>query len=191
MHLGLEHRRFTRRAQALAVHHAQAAQTLLVRFANEGGQRQTRFVAAQSVQINFFLNRPFAFAKLVRHIAANAGTAKAQHLVGVEQGAGIELVAQGVAQHGLIVLLPLQRYGGHRHGFLNQLFFVRQSLDRTDGHRKQVFVRMRFALGSGQSSGFGDFVGMRLRDVFLNLFQVGKGIEFHPPMLPQSLSPSD
>jgi len=24
----------------------------------------------------------------------------------------------------------------------------------------------------------------------LNLFQVGKGIEFHPPMLPQSPSPS-
>jgi hypothetical protein len=49
------------------------------------------------------------------HVAANTGPAKAQGIVGVEQSAGIELVAQAIAQHGFIVFLPLVRdRRGHR-----------------------------------------------------------------------------
>jgi hypothetical protein len=48
---------------------------------------------------------------------------------------------------------------------------------------------MRFARRSSQSGGASHFFGVRLGNLFLNLFQVGKGIEFHKPMLPQSPSP--
>jgi hypothetical protein len=49
---------------------------------------------------------------------------------------------------------------------------------------------MRFARSSGQCGSPRYFFGMRLGDLFMNLFQVGKGIEFHTAMLPQSPSPS-
>jgi hypothetical protein len=39
----------------------------------------------------------------LRHIGANAGAAEAQLVVGVQQGADIELVAHGFHQHALLV----------------------------------------------------------------------------------------
>ena len=76
------------------MHHTHAAYALFVRFADKAAQRVTRLVAAQAVQVNLALDAPFALAQLLRYVQAHAGAAKAQVVVGVEQGGDVHLVAQ-------------------------------------------------------------------------------------------------
>lgn len=96
MHLGFEDGCFAWRAQSFAMHHTHTAYALLVSIANEGGEGQACFIAAQAVQVNFALNRPIALAQFARHFGANAGPSETQGLIGVKQGADIKLIAEGV-----------------------------------------------------------------------------------------------
>ena len=93
---------------------AHAAQPRAVRQANELAQRLARFVAAQAVQVELALDAPAARAQLARYVLANAGAAKAQLIVHIQQGAHVELVTHGLVQHALLVLQALQRqrFGG-------------------------------------------------------------------------------
>ena len=101
LHFVLEHRRFARRAQAFAVHHAHAAQALLVGVADKARQGLARLVAALAVQINLALDAPFTLAQLLHHVHAHAGAAKAQLRVGIEQTGDVHLVAKRFGQRGL------------------------------------------------------------------------------------------
>ena len=106
-----EHRCLAGRAQSLAVHHAHTAQALLVDLADELAELLARLVNAQAVQIDLRLDGPLAAAQLARDVGAHPGPAIAQVLVGVEQGARVEFVAQGFLQGGLLVALALDRQG--------------------------------------------------------------------------------
>ena len=179
MHFGLEHRGFAGRTQAFAVHHPQATQSLAVRQADEFRQGHTGFVAAQTVQIDLALDRPIAFAQFVDHIAPNAGASEAQRIVGVEQGAGIELVAQAIAQHRLVVFLALVR-NGRRAGAIELDQVVRgQALHGTHGTHKQV--AFGFALARCQRLGRCQGLGLRmgLGQLLAHFFQVLQRIDFH------------
>ncbi len=93
------------------MHHAYAAQAGAVRQANELAQRLTRFIGAQAVQIQLTLDAPVPAAQLVRHVQANAGAAKAELVIHIQQGAHVELIAHGLAQHPLLIQLMLQAAG--------------------------------------------------------------------------------
>jgi hypothetical protein len=117
---------------------------------------------------------------------AGGGAAKAQQVVGVEQGAGIKLIAQGITQHRFVVFLSLFGHWWHWHWFFDGLFFIRQRLHSAHGPRKQVFIRLCFALCRSCSRSLRGFLGVHIGDLFLDLFKVGQSIEFHTAMLPQS-----
>ena len=149
MHLGLEHRHAAGRAQALAVHHAHAAQTGAPGLAQEGAQGFARLVGAQAVQIHLSLHGPVAAAQPGGHVGADAGAAKAQVLVHVQQRAGVELVAQGFAQHPRLVQLALHGQGLGRHGRV-PMPLVRRAFERlhgADGVPKQAALRLGAVLG--------------------------------------------
>ena len=87
---------------------AHAAQPGAVRQADELAQRLARFVAAQAVQVELALDAPAARAQLARYVLANAGAAKAQLIVHIQQGADVELIAHGFVQHPFLIQLMLQ-----------------------------------------------------------------------------------
>ena len=64
---------------------AQAAQAILLGRAKEGRQLLPRFFAPQAVQVQFALDGPVALAQLAGHVDADAGPAKAQRIVYVQQ----------------------------------------------------------------------------------------------------------
>ena len=115
------------------MHHSHTPNAVLVRLSNEGCQGQTRFIAAQTMQIDFALNGPVAFAQFARYLRANAGPSETQGFVGVEQGADIKLIAQGVLDDLRFVFMQLCCYWRARCcgdvGFVVQ----RQRRNFTDG----------------------------------------------------------
>ena len=106
MYPALEHRRLAGRAQALAVHHAHAAQAVFVRLADELAQRLARFIDAQAVQVKLILDAPMARAQAPRDLDADACASVAQLVVGVEQGADVKVVADRLEQRALRVPAP-------------------------------------------------------------------------------------
>ena len=88
---------------------AHAAQAGAVRQADEFAQRLARVVAAQAVQVELALDAPVPAAQLACHVYADTGAAKTELVVHVQQGAHVELVAHGLAQHVLFVLHALKR----------------------------------------------------------------------------------
>jgi len=91
------------------MHHPHTADAVAVALTDEGAQHLARAVAPQAMQIDFALDAPFALAQPARHLGADAGAAKAQCFVGVEQRAHVETVADGLLQHRLFVEQQLQR----------------------------------------------------------------------------------
>ncbi|MPN24778.1 hypothetical protein SDC9_172180 [bioreactor metagenome] len=141
------------------MHDAHAAHARAVRQPDELAQRLAGFVRAQAVQVQLALNAPVAATQLARHVQTDAGAAKAQLIVHVQQGADIELVAHGFAQHILFVQHHLQRQRRGRR--LQKADFVAraQRRDLADAERKQIAFTLarctRFGLREGQ--GFGLF----------------------------------
>ena len=86
MHLGFEHRRFARGAQALAVYYAHTAPTAFGGVADELAQGFTCFVTAQAMQIDLPLQTPMPFAQFLRNVGADALATVAEFVVGIEQG---------------------------------------------------------------------------------------------------------
>lgn len=148
LHPALEHRRLAGRAQALAMHHAHAAQAGLVGFADESAQRIARVLAAKTVQVELALNAPVAPAQLAHHVRAHARAAKTQRFIGVQQRFDIKLVRQGFAHHGQLVALLLLGNGGWpgalQAGFVAGPVLGRQGQHRSDGARKQVLFGADF-----------------------------------------------
>jgi hypothetical protein len=140
------------------VHDAHAAHARAVRQPDELAQRLAGFVRAQAVQVQLALNAPVAATQLAGHVETDAGAAKAQLIVHVQQGADIELVAHGFAQHVLFVQHHLQRQRGCR---LQKADFVAraQRRDLADAERKQIaFTLARCTrLGLREGQGFGLF----------------------------------
>ena len=169
------------------MHHAQAPQALSVGDADEFGQCHTGLVAAQAMKVDLALNGPAAFAQLLRHVDADAGTPKTQGVIRVEQSAHIKTIAQGVAQHRFFVFFALQ---GHRRwgGWADAGLVVRgQPLDNADRTHKQIGLGFALAF-SGKSSGlFGLGFLMGLGELFLDLLEVLQGIDFHPLIVPQKV----
>ena len=75
------------------------------RLADETAQGLAGVIAPQAVQVELALDAPVATAQLARHIGADAGPAKAQQFVGIEQGAHVKLVTDGLVQDRLFVVL--------------------------------------------------------------------------------------
>jgi hypothetical protein len=137
------------------------------------------------VQVNLTLNGPAAFAQLLGHVDADAGTPKAQGVIGVEQGAHIKTIAQGVAQNRFFVFFSLQRHGCGRGWADGGLVVQGQPLNNTHRTHKQIGLGLALA-SSGKASGlfgFGFFMG--LGELFLDLLEVLQGIDFHPLIVPQ------
>ena len=161
------------------MHHTQATHALSVRQADELGQGHTGFVAAQAMQIDLALDRPIAFAQFMDHVAPNARAAKTQRVVGVEQSAGVELVAQAIAQHGFVVLLALVRNRGGAGSVQIDLVVHRQALHGPHGTHKQVAFGL--ALTRGQRLGSRLRLGQRvgLGQLLAHFLQVLQRIDFH------------
>ena len=109
VHPSLEHRGLAGASPGPVPAHAQAAQPALVRLADEAAQRLARLVGALAVQVDLRLDAPVALAQLARHLGPDAGAAEAQVLVGVQRCLGVELVAERLAHHRLLVELALLR----------------------------------------------------------------------------------
>jgi hypothetical protein len=91
------------------VHDAHAAHARAVRQPDELAQRLAASSERRPCRSSLALNAPVAATQLARHVETDAGAAKAQLIVHVQQGADIELVAHGFAQHILFVQHHLQR----------------------------------------------------------------------------------
>jgi hypothetical protein len=111
LHLALEHRRLARRAQALAMHHAHAAQARLTasRMKVASASRASSVRRPCRSSWRWMLHSPRRRRRV--HVRADAGAAKAQLLIGLQQRADVELIADGFAQHGLVVALLLRATG--------------------------------------------------------------------------------
>src|ERR1019366_2153029 len=92
LHLRFQHGFASRRAVALAVDDANAAQAGAHGVAKKGAEALTRLVAAQAVQVELGLQHPDAAAELAYDVDADAAAAKRERVVGVEQRLGIEFV---------------------------------------------------------------------------------------------------
>jgi hypothetical protein len=68
------------------------------------------------VQVQLALNAPVARAQAARDLHPDAGAAKAELVVGVEQAAHVKVVADGFHQHPFFVQPVLQRQGLGRGG---------------------------------------------------------------------------
>ena len=109
-------------------------------------QLAARF-GAQAVQIHVALNAPVSGAQLVHYVTANAGAAKAQLLIGVQQSAGVEFVAHGFLQHALFIGPVLQgQWVGWQVGGAGAVV-VGQGVHRADSLAKQLTVALGLAQG--------------------------------------------
>ena len=189
MHLAFEHGRLAGRAQALAVHHPHAAPAGLVGGANKLRQRLPRLFAPQTVQIQLALNTPATAAQFANHVRAHARAAKAQGVVGVQQGVHVEFVRDGFAHHRLLIELMLHR---HRRGwrqqqqrFLPRQMFWRQRIHRSDDSGKQFFFDLQLARCHAPGGlQFGSQPGARFDlqlqgPQSLEIFENGGGRRFH------------
>ena len=61
------------------------------------------------MQVDLVLDHPFAAAQLAQHVGTDAGPAKRQLVVGVQQRVDLEFVRDRCDQHQLVVLAPLVR----------------------------------------------------------------------------------
>ena len=83
---GFEHRGSCRVSPGPAVHHARSAGRSCGG-ADELPSADAGLIHAQAVQVELALDAPVPGAQALRHLHANAGAAKAELVVGVEQGA--------------------------------------------------------------------------------------------------------
>jgi hypothetical protein len=153
--------------------------------ADEFGQGHTGFFTAQTMQINFSLNGPATFAQFLGHIDANARASKAQSVVGIEQGADIKAITQGITEHRLFVFLALNSHRRWRWQLNWRLSVQRHALHHPDGARKQVGLGFALASLGDAGSLFGLRFLMRLGQLFLDLLEVLQGVDFHLVIVPQ------
>jgi len=152
-----------------------------VRQADELGQGHTRLVTAQSVQVDLALDGPVALAQFMRHVRADARAAKTQGLVGVQQGADIEFIAQGVAQHRRVVFLALLGHRRSRHLWQTGLLAIGQGLDHPHRPRKQIARCLGLPCLRLQRSLLGLGTLMGCLEFFLDFLEVLQRVEFHAP----------
>ena len=113
------------------------------------------------------------------HVDADAGPAKTQRIVDVQQGAGIELVADGFEQHPLVVQLLL--HGNRRRLIGRQVHAAVRAhrLHGAGGAHEKIPLRMRVPLGVAP----GGFLRRRnlllLGQLLLDVVQVLQGLGFH------------
>ena len=135
---------------ALAMHHPHTAHAAALAFVDVGGQRITRLVTGQAVQIDLALQRPVAAAQAGDHVGPDARAAKAQAVVGEQQGFERDLVAERGGQGGALVGLALARDGlGQGQAQLGQTT-VRQRVHRPHGAGKQGVVLLLAARARGR-----------------------------------------
>ena len=161
------------------MHHAHAAHAGALRVADELTKRLARFLGAQAVQVDLPLHRPMAAPQLRQYIGADAGAAKAQVFIHLQQRAGVEFVRDGFAQHGLLVALALQRLRRHRGRRVHRPPMRAQRLCGADGARKQVLLGARLLLGGRAHCGFLGGAGLGLSQLLLQRLQVLQRFDLH------------
>lgn len=124
-----------------------------------------------------------ALPQAAGHVGADAGAAKAQVFVGVQQGFDVEFVAQGGLHHRAFVGLTLVRHRPRARPLRLDAAVRRQPLHGADGALEQQPVALRALLGLAPG-GFGGGPrrgGLRgaLGHRLLNLPQVGQCSHFH------------
>ena len=111
--------------------------------------------------------------------AADAGPAKTERVIGVEQGAGVKFVAQTIAQHRLVVLLTLVRDRRRAGTDQADLVMVGQALHLAHSPNKQIPLGLTLprsqSLGSRQRLGLGLVLGQFLA----HFFEVLQRVDFH------------
>ena len=79
--------------------------------------------------------------------------------------------------------------GNRLAGWVGQMRFVVgwQWRHLANSARKEIFLCFGFAKGCNARSLFSSCLGLRRRNLLLNLFEVLKRLKFHPRMLPQAV----
>ena len=161
------------------MHHAHAANAGAKRQANEFAEGLAGFVGAQAVQVELALNAPVSAAQLVGHVRADAGAAKAQLVVGVQQGADVEGVAERLEHHAAFVEFALLGDGFCRLGGVPEAVSLPlDGLHRADGVAKQVLLRPGLAPGLLQRALALGFALGSFRKGLPERLEVGKGAGF-------------
>ena len=159
------------------MYHPHAADALFVRLADKRAQGFTGLVGAQAVQVDLALDAPVAPAQLARHLHPDAGAAKAQGVVGVQQRADVEIVADRVAQHLCFVALVLHGHRGRWGGCEVHHGLAAQRAGGAYGLGEEVLFSQPPLLRSRTGSSFCRTAGLLLGQRGLHLPEVGQAFE--------------